>query len=229
MPSASTAAPLRSTLPPSGTQTASRVRQSGSVRTGDAGRSTQAGRFPRTSTVAPCVTEAQVFQHPLLEEALPSSAPASLRTLRASLTVRAERACRACPIWADCLYGAVVEHDVAGFAAGTTAAQRSRIRRLLDIEVEPEDLDSLAGALGGGHRRVDHDEVVRMRNAHPQESLEAVARRLGCSLSTVKRHLRKERASGSERVPAPPRPKLGAVLRAAAEVTGAAANRTRAA
>ena len=45
----------------------------------------------------------------------------------------------------------------------------------------------------GGQRTVDHDEVVRLRRAHPDESLERLARRLGCSLSTVKRHLRRER------------------------------------
>ena len=78
----------------------------------------------------------------------------------------------------------------------------------------PEDFDSLAGVVGG-QRTVDHDEVVRLRRAHPDESLERIARRLGCSLSTVKRHLRRERNEpaaadrrGTDRVR--PRPRSGA-------------------
>ena len=181
-----------------------------------------------TSTAAPCVTEAHLFQHPLLEEALPSSAPVSLRTLRASLTGRAERVCRGCPIWTDCLYAAVVEHDVAGFAAGTTAAQRVRIRRLLGIEVQPEDFDSLAGAGG----RTAASTTTRCFGCGTPTRRKAWRRLLGGSVARCPRSSAisaGERASGSARVPAPPRPTVGAVLRATAEVTGAAAHRTRAA
>ncbi|HZA05629.1 MAG TPA: helix-turn-helix domain-containing protein, partial [Propionibacteriaceae bacterium] len=70
------------------------------------------------------------------------------------------------------------------------------------------------------HRQVDHDEVVRLRHAHPDESLETIARRLGCSLSTVKRHLRRERRDPGVRREEPPKPGLSAVLAAAAAVTG---------
>ena len=75
----------------------------------------------------------------------------------------------------------------------------------------------------GGHRQVDHDEVVRLRHAHPDESLETLARRLGCSLSTVKRHLRRERRNPTVRRDQPPKPSLSAVLTATAAVT----NRSR--
>jgi hypothetical protein len=85
-----------------------------------------------------------------------------------------------------------VEYDVAGYVAGTTPPQRAQIRRRLHINVEPEDFDSLAGVTRR-HRQVNHSEVVRLRNANPNESLETFAQRLGCSLSTVKRHLRRER------------------------------------
>ncbi len=105
---------------------------------------------------------------------------------------RPPRSARSCPLLTACLYRAVVDYDVAGFVAGTTQRQRGEIRARLGVEVEAEDFDSLAGVVGG-QRSVDHDEVVRLRRTHPDESLERIARRLGCSLSTVKRHLRRER------------------------------------
>ena len=46
----------------------------------------------------------------------------------------------------ECLYRAVVEHNVVGYVAGTTQPQRAQIRRSLGITVEPEDFDTLAGA-----------------------------------------------------------------------------------
>ena len=106
----------------------------------------------------------------------------------------------------QCLYSAVVEYDVAGYCAGTTRKQRTEIRNLLKVSVEPEDLDTLAG-VQARHRQVDHHEVVRLRNANPHESLDTIAHRLGCSLSTVKRHLRKARSGDNvtpiDRKPAP--------------------------
>ena len=66
----------------------------------------------------------------------------------------------ACPLMAHCLYEAVVRHDVAGYAAGTTAAQRVKIRALLGISVEPENLDTLAGVIG-------RQPAGRPRRGHP--------------------------------------------------------------
>lgn len=149
----------------------------------------------------PCVRAAQVFQDPLLEDGLPGNAGAELRSRAESLMARADALCAGCPIQRACLYEAVVDHDVAGFVAGTTAAERVKIRALLGIEVSPEDLDVLAGVTGP-NRLVNHAEVLRLRAANPHESLEMIAMRLGCSLSTVKRHLRKAR--GSEQTAAEP-------------------------
>jgi hypothetical protein len=160
-----------------------------------------------------------VFQNPLLEEPLPSNTPAAVRHRYAVLIGQAERTCRSCPLIQDCLYAAVVEHDVAGYVGGTTPDQRARIRRSLRIRVQPEDLDTLAGVTGR-HRQVDHDEVLRLRHAHPDESLETLARRLGCSLSTVKRHLRRERRTPSVRHAEPPKPSRSRVLAVAAELAG---------
>jgi hypothetical protein len=118
----------------------------------------------------------------------------------------------------DCLYRAVVEYDVAGYVAGTTPSQRAQIRHRLDVTVEPEDFDSLAG-ITRRNRQVNHSEVVRLRNANPNESLETLAQRLGCSLSTVKRHLRRERRQPAPRTAAP-KPSAAEVVAVAAIVTG---------
>jgi hypothetical protein len=167
---------------------------------------------------ARCIELAAVFQDQLLEEPLRASAPGTVRRQQLALITTAQAACRDCPLIIDCLYRAVVEYDVAGYVAGTTPPQRAQIRRRLDITVEPEDFDTLAGVTRR-HRQVNHSEVVRLRNANPNESLETLARRLGCSLSTVKRHLRRERRQPAARTAAP-RPSVTEVVDVAAIVTG---------
>ncbi|GAB3705712.1 WhiB family transcriptional regulator [Mariniluteicoccus flavus] len=152
----------------------------------------RADRTETTTVVRGCVENASLFQHPLLEEPPTASAPADDRREHMMLARKAENLCLECPLMQQCLYNAVVNYDVAGFVAGTTARQRQEMRNRLRITVQAEDLDTLAGVTAR-HRQVDHDEVVRLRNANPHESLEMLAHRLGCSLSTVKRHLRKHR------------------------------------
>lgn len=165
-----------------------------------------------------CAAYPELFLDPALETEPVPSAPARVRRQHAALASAAAEVCASCPLLTACLYRAVVDYDVAGFVAGTTERQRSAIRDQLGIEVEPEDLDNLAGVVGG-QRTVDHDEVVRLRRAHPEESLEKIARRLGCSLSTVKRHLRKERKQPSEAAARPKsRPTHAEVRRATAEI-----------
>ena len=166
-----------------------------------------------------CARLPRLFQDPLLEEATGPGSTAAERRRYADLVAAAATACRSCPLVTACLYRAVVEHDVAGYVGGTTPAQRAAVRRRLGVVVPQENLDSLAGVVGGP--QVDHDQVVRLRAAHPDESLEVLAGRLGCSLSTVKRHLRRERNAPAAPAPAAPRPPLVQVLAAVAEVTGA--------
>ncbi len=72
----------------------------------------------------------------------------------------------------------------------------------------------------GGHRPVDHAEILRLRRAYPDESLEKLARRLGCSLSTVKRHLRQERRQPSRPAAPTRKPSINAVLAATGDVLG---------
>ncbi len=174
------------------------------------------------ATVLPCLGHAKLFQDPLLDEPPVSGTRRAVRLRYATLTEQAAGLCRTCPLAVDCLYRAVVEYDVAGFVAGTTCAEREQIRRLLGVSVPPEDFDSLAG-VSGRHRQVDHDEVIRLRRAHPQESLETLARRLGCSLSTVKRHLRQERRAAAEGDAGPALAPQGSRPGAAARVAGSGA------
>jgi hypothetical protein len=176
-----------------------------------------------------CADFPEVFLDVALEAEPVASAPARVRRQYAALAAEATEICATCPLLSACLYRAVVDYDVAGFVAGTTQRQRGEIRARLGVEVEAEDFDSLAGVVGG-QRSVDHDEVVRLRRAHPDESLERIARRLGCSLSTVKRHLRRERnepaTTGSRRTT---RPTEGAVRCAAGEILSENSGNRRAA
>lgn len=139
-----------------------------------------------------CASSPEVFQDPLVEDPSRGRLTRADRERQTRLVTQARATCEECPLRTACLYDAVVRHDVAGFVGGTTVRQRNEIRRRLGIVVEPEDLDTLAGVVGGA-RQIDHDEVMRLRRASPHETLEQLAHRLGCSLSTVKRHLRRER------------------------------------
>lgn len=165
-----------------------------------------------------CAAVPELFLDPALECEPAASAPARVRRQHAARASEAVQVCASCPLLSGCLYRAVVEYDVAGFVAGTTERQRRQIRSRLGVEVEQEDLDSLAGVVGG-QRTVDHDEIVRLHRMHPDEGLERIARRLGCSLSTVKRHLRQERVQPrAAAAPAKSRPTEAQVRRATAGI-----------
>jgi len=144
-----------------------------------------------------CASSPEVFQDPLVEDPPRGGLTSADRERQTRLLARARATCAGCPLRTACLYDAVVTHDVAGMAGGTTARQRTEVRRRLGVVVDAEDLDTLAGVVGA--RQVDHDEVLRLRRAHPDETLEQLAQRLGCSLSTVKRHLRRSRQEPAER------------------------------
>lgn len=166
-----------------------------------------------------CVSEAALFQDPLVEDS-PSGLSRSDRRRQMMLLNKAALVCESCPFLEQCLYTAVVRHEVSGMVAGTTQQQRRMIRRKLGIKVASEDFDVISGA-PTPHRQVDHQEVIRLRTANPHEPLEALATRLGCSLSTVKRHLRKAREGGSERpVLQPVTPSLELVKQAYLNVLG---------
>lgn len=145
-----------------------------------------------------CASRPEVFQHPLVEDPPRTTLTRSDREQQTRLLASARGTCERCPVRAACLYDAVVRHDVAGFVGGTTVRQRQEVRRRLAVVVQAEDLDTLAGVLGGA-RQVDHDEVLRLHRANPDETLEQLAQRLGCSLSTVKRHLRRARDEPTSR------------------------------
>ena len=134
-----------------------------------------------------CVTNAPLFQHPVVEDGVAPAGPA-----QAQMLAKPTALCATCPLAQRSLFDAVTRHDVSGFVAGTTAQQRRQIRARLGVRVRQENLDTVAGTMQANHP-VDRDEVVRLRRANPDETLEQIAMRLGCSTSTVKRHLRKVR------------------------------------
>jgi hypothetical protein len=114
----------------------------------------------------------------------------------------ARRSCAGCPMLVDCLYRAVVEVDVSGFVACTTEADRQAIRDRLGIEVDVASLAAYGPArLGAGP--VSHEAVVEARAAHPQDTCQQLAERLGCSTSTIKRHLRRAREEQATPAPQP--------------------------
>ena len=151
-----------------------------------------------------CSTDVELYLHPLLEEPpIRSKVGKATFDEYEELVQRARTACSQCPILAECMYKAVVQTDVSGYVGCTTPKERATMRSILGVKVEAEDLDAIAGARGS-RQPVDHESVMMMRAQHPDDSLEQIANRLGCSLSTVKRHLRRaRRAAEGEASPAP--------------------------
>lgn len=104
----------------------------------------------------------------------------------------AHRNCAGCPFLVDCLYRAVVEVDVFGYAACTTEADRQLIRRKLGIEITQAPTGPFSAPRTGAGP-IDHEAVITLRQSHPHDTCIQLAQRLGCSTSTIKRHLRKAR------------------------------------
>jgi len=154
------------------------------------------------SAIPPCAREPEVYQDENLHSTPRRDAmsPVEWRAFE-SLRAAAHRQCAACPMLVDCLYRAVVEVDVSGYAACTTEKDRARIRRELGIVLHPT-ATMVFGAPRVGAGPVDHEAVLQMRTAHPKDTCQQLAERLGCSTSTVKRHLRRARQGDAVAAPA---------------------------
>jgi hypothetical protein len=163
----------------------------------------------------PCANAPEVFQHETLHHP-PSRRDLSAREWAQFTERRAEvhRQCAGCPMLVDCLYRAVVEVDVSGFAACTTERDRRRIRRELGIEVDTTPAALCAPNVGGGP--VSSEAVIAIRQAYPKDTCLQLADRLGCSTSTIKRHVRKAREAEALTRPVEPAkspaPSIDAVL-----------------
>ncbi len=168
-----------------------------------------------TETKTPCMTYTNVFLHPLLDDTQPASKQSSRRE-QAMLRTQADKLCASCPIQAQCLTDAITKFDVSGFVAGTTKRQRQDIRSRLGVVVSDDDFDTYAGVNSG--RQFDRNEIHRLRVANPNEPLSAIAARVGCSVSTVKRHLRRIESDGLVPSPRKAQPTEAQVMRAAEEV-----------
>lgn len=156
------------------------------------------------SEPTPCVQHPNVFLHPLLDDGQGVTTQANRRE-QAMLRNQASKLCAECPLQAKCLTDAVCKFEVSGFVAGTTKRQRQEIRTRLGVSLGEDDLDSYAGVSSG--RQFDQQEIYRLRVANPTEPLSSIAARIGCSVSTVKRHLRRIERDGlpvdSETAPPP--------------------------
>ncbi|MGH3456812.1 WhiB family transcriptional regulator [Aeromicrobium sp.] len=145
-----------------------------------------------TTILPPCADSPEAY----LDERLQTTSISTLNTaerekLRAARAA-VHRQCAGCPLLVECLYRAVVEVDVSGYAACTTEAERALIRERLGIEVVQSTLTPYgAPRVGGGP--VSHEAVLTARQAYPKDTCQQLAERLGCSTSTVKRHLRRDR------------------------------------
>jgi hypothetical protein len=139
----------------------------------------------------PCVSEPETFEplhHPPPRRELSAAQWRQYTARRAA----AHRQCAGCPLMVDCLYRAVVEVDVSGFVACTTERDRRAIRRELGIDAEVSTTQGFGVPnLAGGP--VSSEAVLAMRQSHPHDTCLQLAERLGCSTSTVKRHLRRAR------------------------------------
>ena len=143
----------------------------------------------------PCTREAVFLDERLHAE--PRELDPASKVGLGEVVAQAHRRCAGCPMLVDCLYRAVVEVDVSGFVACTTEADRAAIRDSLGIVVETAAAGGYGPArLGAGP--VDHDAVLAARSAYPKDTCQQLAERLGCSTSTIKRHLRRAREEAAE-------------------------------
>lgn len=181
-----------------------------------------------TEATTACVAYSNVFLHPLLDETTRTTTSGNRRE-QAMLQNQATKMCAECPLRASCLMDAITKYDVSGFVAGTTRRQRAEIRKRLGIVVDDDDLDTWAGV--NSSRSYDAAEIQRLRLANPNEPLKFIAARMGCSISTVKRHLR--RMAQEDVTPAEKKrqelPSEEEVMAVAAEVRGDIVRRTAAA
>lgn len=144
--------------------------------------------------VPACVEFSALYQHPLLEDT-PEEPGSSSTTVVTMLHKQASKLCANCPLQAECLTDAITKHDISGFVAGTTGRERAQIRAILGVALDEDDLDAWTGTNDRG--RFNGAEILRLRQAAPTASLRTIATRVGCSLSTVKRHLRRIERDGA--------------------------------
>lgn len=151
--------------------------------------------------VPPCAQKPEAylderFQGPTTRTDVTRAEWESLNQLRAVV----HRNCAGCPFLVECLYRAVVEVDVYGYAACTTEAERKLIRRKLGIEImQPSAGPFAAPRTGAGP--IDHESVLTLRQSYPGDTCIQLAQRLGCSTSTIKRHLRRARETQERLAP----------------------------
>jgi hypothetical protein len=144
------------------------------------------------TTLPPCADAPEAFLDESLQATSTTTLSAAEREKLRATKAAIHRQCAGCALLVDCLYRAVVEVDVSGYVACTTESERAVIRERLGIEVVQSTLTPYgAPRVGGGP--VSHEAVLTARQAYPKDTCHQLAERLGCSTSTIKRHLRRDR------------------------------------
>lgn len=95
-----------------------------------------------------------------------------------------------CPRFQQCLQDATTGPEVSGFMAGTTLAERNRLRRALKVAPKSMDIAAYAGAPEQS-RRVDVERAKRVLRRTPDLALAELADMLECSESSAKRWRRR--------------------------------------
>ncbi len=141
------------------------------------------------STVPACITHSSVFLDPSVESDSTTRNDERTRSLCAYL----HSLCENCPLLSSCLHRAVVDFEISGYCAATTASQRRIIREKLGYHLAKENFDSYVDTPSG--TRVNHETIVQLRQQYPKATLNELATQAGCSLSTIKRHMRRMRSA----------------------------------
>jgi hypothetical protein len=150
----------------------------------------------------PCVETPEAYLDVSLQETSTTTLSSAERERLSATKAAIHRQCAGCPLFVDCLYRAVVEVDVSGYAACTTESERALIRERLGVEVVQSTLTPYgAPRVGGGP--VSHEAVLTARQAYPKDTCQQLAERLGCSTSTIKRHLRRDREQRADEATRP--------------------------
>jgi hypothetical protein len=169
------------------------------------------------SILPPCADAPEAYMDVSLQEASITTLSAAEREKLSATKAAIHRQCAGCALLVDCLYRAVVEVDLSGYVDCTTESERAIIRERLGIEVAQSTLTPYRAPLVGGGP-VSHEAVLTARQAYPKDTCQQLAERLGCSTSTIKRHLRRDRenraaeAAGPDQTARPNLPTIDEVL-----------------
>lgn len=109
-----------------------------------------------------------------------------------TLEVAREMCSRGCERFKQCLYDSLTGYPVDGFVAGTTPAERDRLREVLDLQPKSDTtINPAFGLAAKGGQTYDFDSLAPVIRQHDDWTTARLARHLGVSGSTVRRYRQK--------------------------------------